>query len=52
MMINFDEEIKKFEPMHEVGEVEEIIYNKDLTDLTDIMHEMMDEAKRNSNHLR
>ena len=45
-MINFEEELKKFEPSLEVDEVEEAIYNHDLTDMTDILQEMLKEAGR------
>jgi hypothetical protein len=44
-MINFDEEIKKFHPSLEVDDAEDAIYNNNTTDLTDIMIEMMKEAK-------
>ena len=37
MMIDFEEELKKFHPSLEVDEVEEAIYNHDLTDLTDLL---------------
>ncbi len=40
-MIDFDEEIKKFEPSKEVNEAEEAVYNRDLTDLTDVMIDIM-----------
>ena len=46
-MINFEEELKKFQPSLEVEETEEAIYNHDLTDMTDILQEMLKEAKRN-----
>jgi hypothetical protein len=36
-MINFDEELKKFHPSTEVDDVEETIYNQDLTDLVDML---------------
>ena len=39
-MIDFEEEIKKFHPSLEIGEVEEAIYNHDLTDLTDLLVEI------------
>ena len=45
-MINFEEELKKFKPSLEVEEAEEAIYNQDLTDMTDILREMMKEARR------
>jgi len=44
-MINFDEEIKKFQPSLEVEEAEDAIYNNNVSDLTDIMLEMMKETK-------
>ena len=45
-MIDFKEELKKFKPSLEVEEAEEAIYNQDLTDMTDILREMMKEARR------
>lgn len=36
-MIQFEEEIKKFYKSPEVGEVEDVIYNRDMTDATDIL---------------
>ncbi len=46
-MINFDEEIKKFHPSLEVDEAEDAIYNNNVTDLTDILIQMMQETKEN-----
>jgi hypothetical protein len=43
-MINFDEEIKKFQPSLEVDEVEDAVYSHNTTDLADIFVEMMKEA--------
>lgn len=40
-MINFEEELKKFHPSMEIDEVQNAVYNHDLTDMTDIMLEMM-----------
>ena len=40
-MIDFEEELKKFQPSLEVEEAEEAIYNQDLTDMTDILKEML-----------
>lgn len=45
-MIDFEEELKKFKPSLEVEEAEKAIYNQDLTDMTDILREMMKEARR------
>ena len=45
-MINYEEELKKFKPCLEVGEVEEAIHNQELTDVIDIVKEMMDKKMR------
>lgn len=45
-MINFEEELKKFQPSLEVEEAEEAIYNHDLTDMTDILQEMLKEVRK------
>lgn len=42
-MIDFEEELKKFKPSLEVEDAEDAIYNRDLTDMTDILLEMMRE---------
>jgi len=42
-MIDFDEELKKFQPSLEVEEAEEEIYSRDITDLNDILMEIMRE---------
>lgn len=44
-MINFEEELEKFQPSLEVEQAEDAIYNNDLTDVTDIIKEMMREMK-------
>ena len=45
-MINFEEEIEHFKPSLEVEDIGEAIVRSDLTDMTDIMMEMMKEVKR------
>lgn len=45
-MINFEEEIKKFHKSPDVDEAESAIYNKDLTDMVDIMVEMLKEKEK------
>lgn len=44
-MINFEEEIRRFKPSLDVEEVEDAIVKSDLTDMSDIMMEMMKEMK-------
>ncbi len=46
-MINFEEEIKKFNPSLEVEDVGEAIYNQDITDVADILIRMIKEDKDN-----
>ena len=45
-MIDFEEELKKVEPSMEIEEAEDAIYNRDLTDMMDILQEMMKESRR------
>ena len=44
-MINFEEELKKFSPSMEIEELEDAVYNQDLTDMTDIMKKLLEEFK-------
>ncbi len=44
-MIVFEEEIKKFHPSLEVEEVADAIYNQDLTDMADVLVNVVREAK-------
>ncbi|MCD7751712.1 MAG: hypothetical protein LUC95_04155 [Lachnospiraceae bacterium] len=44
-MIDYNEEIKKFYPSTEIGEVEELIYQQDMTDAVDILLETMKNGK-------
>ena len=46
-MFNFEEELKNFKPSLEVEEAEQAIYNHELTDMTDVLKEMMQELKHN-----
>ena len=45
-MINYEEELKNFKPSLEVEEAEQAIYNHELTDMTDVMQEMLQELKQ------
>ena len=44
-MLNFEEELKKFQPRLEVEDLEEAIYQEDLTDMTDILREVVEQTK-------
>ena len=45
MMIDFEEELKKFQPSLEVEDIEDAVYQEDLTDMTDILREMIEQTK-------
>lgn len=42
-MINFEEEVERFKPSLEVEEVEDAVMNMDLTDMSDILMDMVKE---------
>ena len=44
-MIDFEEELKKFRPSLDVNEAEDAIYNRDFTDVTDILNELINDEK-------
>lgn len=46
-MLNYEEELKKFKPCLDVDEVEDAIYSRDLTDVIDILKEMMKTTGQN-----
>lgn len=46
-MINFEEEIQKFQPSLDVDQAEEAIYQNDLTDVSDIIQDIMKDLKIN-----
>ena len=46
IMIDFDEEIKKFQPSLEVDDAEEAIYNNDLPDITDLIAKIMEDISK------
>ncbi len=45
-MINFEEELAKFKPSLEVDETEKAILNEKMTDITDILQELMEQMKK------
>lgn len=44
-MLDFEEELEKFQPSLEVDQAEEAIYNNNLTDVTDIIRDVVNEMK-------
>lgn len=45
-MINYEEELKKFKPCLYVDEIESAVYTRDLTDIVDILQEMLKTEKK------
>ena len=41
-MLNFEEELKKFQPSLEVDEIEAEAISEDLTDLSDLLKDILD----------
>lgn len=44
-MLNFEEELKKFKPSLEIEDAEEIIYNQDIDDMSDVLIKVLKGAK-------
>ena len=44
-MLNFEEELEKFEPCKDVEKVEDVVYSNNMTDVTDIIKEIVQDAK-------
>jgi hypothetical protein len=47
-MLNFEEELKKFRPSLEIEDAEEIIYNQDIDDMSDVLVRLLKDAKEES----
>ena len=45
-MLNYEEELKKFKPSLEVDQIEEAVYKEDLTDMQDLLKEVMEKKKK------
>jgi hypothetical protein len=44
-MLNFEEELEKFKPSLEISEAEEEIYNNNMTDINDIIKELLEDKE-------
>ena len=44
-MINFEEELKKFHPSLEIEDAEDALYKQNLTDVADLVIEIVKEVK-------
>ena len=45
-MLDYEEELKKFKPSLEVEEIEDAVYQVDLTYMTDLLKEAMEQQKK------
>lgn len=44
-MLDYEEELEKFKPSLEVDDIENAVYQEDLTDMTDLLKQVMDQKK-------
>lgn len=44
-MLNFEEELKRFQPSKEVEHAADTIINRDLTDMTDLLLKLLKESE-------
>ncbi len=44
-MLDYEEELKNFKPSLEVDDIENAVYQEDLTDMTDLLKQVMDQKK-------
>ena len=44
-MLGYEEELKKFKPSLEVEEIEDAVYQEDLSDMTDLLKQVIDQKK-------
>ena len=42
-MLDYEEELKKFKPSLEVEEIEDAVYQEDLSDMTDLLKQLMNQ---------
>ena len=42
IMLNYEEEVRKFKPSLEVEDIEDAVYQEDLTDMQDLLKEVME----------
>ena len=44
-MLDFEEELKKFKPRLEVEDIEDAVYQEEMTDVMDLLNKVMDQQK-------
>lgn len=45
-MLDYEKELKNFKPSLEVEEIEDAVYQKDLSDMTDLLKQVMDQKTK------
>lgn len=45
-MLNFEEELEKFQPSLEIDQAEDAIFQGDSVDILDLLHELMQEKNK------
>ena len=45
MMLDYEEELKKFKPSLEVEDIEDAVYQEEMTDVMDLLNKVMDQQK-------
>jgi hypothetical protein len=51
-MLKFEEELKKFKPSLEIEDAEDIIYNQDLDDMSDVLVRLLKDAGQGTDNQR
>lgn len=45
-MLDYEEELKKFKPSLEVEDIEDAVYQEDLSDMTDLLKQVMNQNNK------
>ena len=45
-MLDYEEELKKFKPSLDVEDIEDAVYQEDLSDMTDLLKQVMDQNNK------
>ena len=45
-MLDYEEELKKFKPSLNVEDIEDAVYQEDLSDMTDLLKQVMDQNNK------
>ena len=46
MLLDYEKELKNFKPSLEVEEIEDAVYQEDLSDMTDLLKQVMDQKTK------